>query len=85
MMGHECTIGALYCCDDVRLVSIGELKDHIDEEQSLRQYYDEYGITWKRLFTLSDYCDRRKSTNLSRFKFCPYCGKEIDWAKLKQK
>lgn len=37
---------------------------------------------WKE-YTLQDYADKRKSTNLIRFDFCPYCGRKIDWKKIK--
>ena len=34
------------------------------------------------IYTLKDYSDRRKSTNITRFDYCPYCGEKIDWNKI---
>ncbi len=47
--------------------------------------YAKYGLDKpKDPYTLKDYADRRKSTNLRRFEFCPICGKKIDWKKIKK-
>lgn len=38
-------------------------------------------------FTLTDIpydAVNRKSTNLTRFDFCPYCGKKIDWKEIRE-
>ena len=35
-------------------------------------------------FTMEQYCDRRCSTNLTRFNYCPFSGQKIDWGKLKE-
>ena len=69
MSEHECVIGMLYDFDDTDLVTLNELLEEID-------------FQWCS-YTLKDYADRRKSTNLTRFEFCPYCGKKIDWKKIK--
>ena len=34
------------------------------------------------LHTLKQYADRRRSTDLTRFSFCPDCGKRIDWKSI---
>lgn len=30
-----------------------------------------------------NYCDKRTSTNLTQFNYCPLCGKKIDWKAIK--
>ena len=35
-------------------------------------------------YNLMDFFDKRKSTCLSRFNYCPYTGKKIDWAEMKE-
>lgn len=32
-------------------------------------------------YTIKDYCNVSKPTNLYRFNFCPKCGEKIDWEK----
>lgn len=36
------------------------------------------------IYTLEDYVDRRKSTNITRFEYCPYCGEKINWKSIKE-
>lgn len=31
------------------------------------------------IYTMKDYIDRRKSTNITRFNYCPFCGEKINW------
>lgn len=31
------------------------------------------------MYTIKDYTDRRKSTNITRFEYCPFCGEKINW------
>ena len=90
MSKHECIIGLLNDYDNTKLVIINELLQEIKDEVSVCNYlsllYKEYGIIDKEIestYTLKDYCDKRKSTNLTRFDYCPYCGKKIDWKKIK--
>lgn len=73
-MKHECVIGMLNDYEDTglvtfELVTFDELKEHIKKETD---------------FTVDDYCDKRKTTNLTRFECCPICGKKIDWNKMKR-
>ena len=70
MSEHECIIGVYYDYSGTEMVTASELK-RVTEE-------------WPHFYSFKDYCDRRKSTNLARFKFCPYCGKKIDWKKIKE-
>ena len=90
MSEHECIIGLLsYDYDDVRLVTVNELLERIQNDYNQYDYlcnlYNKYKLdNPKPPHILKDYCDRRKSTNLTRFEFCPYCGKKIDWKKIKE-
>ena len=70
MSEHECIIGMYYDYNNTSLVTVNELKKII--------------IDWPAFYSFNDYCDKRKSTNLTRFEFCPYCGKKIDWKKIKE-
>lgn len=88
MSEHECVIGMLCDYDNTRLVTVGDLLREIqcqyDKYEYLCNLYVECGLDKPKLpYTLKDYCDKRKLTNLARFNFCPYCGKKIDWKKIK--
>lgn len=69
--------------EDTRMVTLEELKENI---KSRMEYADwtlrQYGVD-EKVYTLYDYCDRRKSTDLTRFNYCPLCGKKIDWKAIK--
>ena len=88
MSEHECIIGLLHDYDDAKLVTVSKLLEEIKYE---RQHYSymcnlckKYNIDKPtKYYTIKDYCNKRKSTNLERFEFCPYCGKKIDWKKIK--
>ena len=70
------------------MVTVGELKSHIRDELEFKHIIEKdemwkgynYGI---KGWTLADYCDKRKSTDLTRFNYCPLCGKKIDWKAIK--
>ena len=63
-MCEECIIGIWHeYYDDNRLISFKELNELYEGT----------------IYNLKDYYDRRKSTNLTRFNFCPMCGKKIIW------
>jgi hypothetical protein len=78
MKEHECIIGHY----DERLLTLKDLLEIVGWHMLVLAD----GEVWKdfKFYTLKDYCDMRKSTDLSRFKFCPYCGKKIDWKKIKR-
>ena len=88
MSGHECIIGLLHDDHYDELVTIKDLFEEIKIQSTV---YNDLCDMYKKYFnkkpkapyTLKDYCDRRKSTNLTRFEYCPYCGKKIDWKKIK--
>lgn len=80
----DCYIGILNDYEETRMVTLEELKENIKSEKQLAENTD---IEWlKELYskyTLTDYCDKRKSTDLTRFNYCPLCGKKIDWEAIK--
>lgn len=87
MSEHECIIGCF--CDDgmYDIVTLSELveilKRDVEFYEKLKEDCRRLGVNIKPPYTLKDYCDMRKSTNMTRFKFCPYCGKKIDWKRIK--
>ena len=79
----ECWIGVLYDYDDTRIVNLEDLKKNIQEQKEYAEWKAKtYGVNEKH-YTLDDYCDKRKSTDLTRFNYCPLCGKKIDWKAIK--
>ena len=93
MDNHECIIGILngYDCYDCSvLVTLYELKKHIqkniewnerlEEDPSLRNISHLY----KKRLSMRDYADKRKLTDLTRFDYCPVCGKKINWADIRR-
>lgn len=86
MINHECIIGLLSYIDSCALVTVSKLKQHIRErieDNILNDKYYSLPYLKNKEWLLSDYADKRKSTNLKRFDFCPYCGEKIDWKKIK--
>lgn len=81
----ECVIGMRNGYENTDLITLAELKEYIEEEKRLAERYKD--VEWLQLicnkYTLDDYCDKRKSTNLTRFNYCPFCGKKIDWKAIK--
>ena len=49
---------------------------------SLEELFQETKDT-RNKYTMKDYSDRRRSTNLQRFNFDPFTGKKIDWNVVK--
>ena len=84
----ECCIGIINDYDNTSMVTLDDLKYHIKDRLELKQAFEKdvlfkdynHGI---KCWTLADYCDKRKSTNLTRFNYCPLCGKKIDWKAIK--
>ena len=78
----ECYIGIKHAYEDTGLVTLEQLKAEIEWLQARKESFEEYGIKYK-IYSLSDYCDKRKSTDLTQFNYCPLCGKKIDWKAIK--
>lgn len=70
-------IGVLHRYDSSDLVTLDELKEYTKDREEFNIALEKYGMPREKLYTLADYFDKRKSTNLTRFNYCPYCGKEI--------
>lgn len=83
-MSHECVIGLLGGYEDMGLVTVSDLKEHIERQVGISKFYRKVGLKEPKVWTLRDYADKRKSTNLTRFDYCPECGKKIDWKEIRK-
>lgn len=69
-------------------MTLDELKNHIEDQKEYnRSLRDDPTLCsclslYVKVFTLKQYADRRRSTDLTRFSFCPDCGKRIDWKSI---
>ena len=81
----ECVVGMRNAYEYTDLVTLAELKEYIEREKRLAESHKD--CEWLQSicnkYTLEDYCDKRKSTDLTRFEYCPWCGKKIDWKAIK--
>ena len=85
MPEHECVIGILLLYDDFILATVEDLKKHIKYRENYNKSLGkEFDWLSKKIWSLKDYADKRKNTNLIRFDYCPECGKKIDWAKIRK-
>lgn len=80
---HECIICTMigYECD---LYTLKMLEEEVNEDiASYEQYKKSFpGVYITEPYTMFDYTDTTKKTNLIRFNYCPVCGKKIDWEEL---
>ena len=53
----------------------------LDEYDELIDYETLKETSKESIYSMLDYTDLRKNTNLLHFYYCPYCGKEIPWNK----
>lgn len=88
-MEHDCVIGLLAKHDERYLVTIEELEKHIADSIDFFDWIKENGYSLfpgnrTSAYTLSDYTDFRKNTDLHRFMYCPYCGQKIDWKQIRR-
>ena len=60
-----------------------EIIDTQDYNEMIISRYGENCDLLKKEYSWFDYCNGRKSTNITKFKFCPLCGMKIDWQSLK--
>ena len=79
----ECWIGVRYDYENTDLVTLVDLKEHIESHNGMVEFWQTHGFPATKEKTLADYCDKRKSTDLTRFNYCPLCGKKIDWKAIK--
>lgn len=87
----EHILGLIYKNDEAsRLVTFEDLKRHIEQKTELKALFEEYHPQYEgfirsiKLYSIADYADKRRSTDLHRFDFCPKCGKKIGWKELKK-
>ena len=57
---------------------------HDSEWNELMNFEELVLASKESVYPLSDYTDRRKSTNITQFDFCPFCGEKIDWKQLRK-
>lgn len=80
----KCWIGIINDYDNTRMVTLDGLKYHVKDQLDLKQAFEKdvlfkdynHGI---KGWSLADYCNKRKSTDLTQFNHCPLCGEKIDW------
>ena len=86
MSEYECEIGLLHLEDYGRIITLSDLREHIEERKKFNQSCVNWGMPWlsHKEWTLRDYADKRKSTNLTQFDFCPKCGKKINWEEIRR-
>ena len=85
---HECFVGVINDYENTEMVTLNELKRHIRDTSELIESLKKDKLFRDtiincRAWTLIDYCDKRKSTDLTRFEHCPMCGKKIDWKAIR--
>lgn len=82
----DCIIGVYHHYGHGELVTLENLKCLIAERIAFNFECDKDGISEIKYkeYTLKDYADRRCRTNLTRFAYCPDCGKKIDWRAIKE-
>ena len=87
-MNCKCYIGIINDYENTRMATLDGLKIHIKENLEMKKAFEtdplyfgyNHGI---KGWTLADYCDKRKNTDLTRFEYCPMCGRKIDWKAIK--
>lgn len=82
---HECIIGLVYKMDDSDLVTLDGLKNHIEDNWDFNKFAVANGSPLRhKVYTIPDYADGRKATNMRRFAYCPDCGRKIDWKQIRR-
>ena len=88
MAEHECIVGLLNNCETPELATVSAVREYVADSVRYNQQLKDMGIVsvwlYRKEWALKDYADKRKSTNLTRFDFCPECGKRIDWAAIRK-
>lgn len=89
MIEHECVIGLLHHCDYSELVTLEELEDHIIDNVTYNIFLMADPVLkdckelYRKEWSIKDYADKRRHTNLTRFDYCPECGKRIEWKRIR--
>ena len=83
-MVHECVIGLLQKWDERVLITLEDLEEEIESNiKYVETYLANHGFNPCHVYTLKDYGNRRKNTDLTRFMYCPECGEQIDWKMIR--
>ena len=92
-MAHEngeCIIGLLHHVDYGELVTLEELEEHITDGIMYNVMLDSDPVLKdckeirRKVWTLAEYADWRRNTNLQKFSYCPRCGNFIEWGKIRR-
>ena len=92
-LAHEHIIGEIIDYDATRLVTLTMLKEHIQQNIAMADLMNGPKVSFLldplfgrkySVYSLADYCDGRRNTDLRRFTYCPECGQKIDWKAIKE-
>lgn len=73
-MCKDCIIGIWEEYDIHDLITYSELIEHVKEYNEKCELFNRtWNTTEYKTKTISDFLDKRKSTNLTHFNNCPYC------------
>lgn len=90
MKSHDCLIGLYYHSEYSEFVTLKRLQALIEDTKEYNNMLRRDPLLYsakelyKKEWALKDYADKRKSTNLTRFNYCPVCGNKISWKILKE-
>lgn len=65
---HECSICMWQSYEVAEILTFEKLKEYAK----------------CNFYPFKDYFDLRKNTNITHFKYCPECGKKIDWKEFRK-
>ena len=85
---HKCLIGLWYYEDGAEMKTLSEIVEIINQRNQIMSCGGEYVEIYKELglkeYRIDDLFDLRKNRlPITRFKYCPECGKKIDWKGMK--
>ena len=81
-MNCDHCIGLLWDQEYGQFVTLQELKEHIKDVKALNRQLVSAGGRALTAYSLREYADFRRSTDLARFKYCPECGDKINWKEI---
>ena len=73
----ECWVGVRYDYENTDLVTLADLKEDIESHNGMVEFWQTHGFPATKEKKLDDY------TDLTRFNYCPLCGKKIDWKAIR--
>ncbi len=83
----NCIIG-LYLDDYNHNITLEELEEEIEiHNKRVDCHIECYGknILNLKKISMKNYLDNRRSNNLYKYNYCPYCGEKIKWNEIKEK